>query len=74
MRTTINKINKALAVENIPIEIVKGESYFYFAAIEGAPMGIENNIASIFSYQLGAMSVDEYVEHVKACLEGYNLS
>jgi|TARA_R110000782_G_scaffold265770_1_gene359735 hypothetical protein len=62
--TTINNINKALADANLPFEIVKGNCYFWFAALEAAPMGSEDKITSIYSNHIRAMSVAEYVAHV----------
>ena len=34
-RATVGKVNEAIAAQNI--ELVKGDGYFYFAALDGAP-------------------------------------
>jgi hypothetical protein len=62
---TIKNINKALNDANLPLEIVKGDGYFWFAATENAPAGVEDNVGSIYSNYLRGMSIEDYVEHVK---------
>lgn len=69
--TTINNINKALKAAELPLEIVKGDCYFWFAATDGAPLGVEDAIDSIYSNHLRGMSVDEYVSHVRAGYENW---
>ena len=61
---TINRINAALAEKGLPLEIVKSDCYFWFAATEGAPLGIEDAVESIYSNHLREMSVEQYVAHV----------
>jgi hypothetical protein len=61
---TINRVNVALQNAGYPIEIVKGDCYFYFAGLPTAELGIEDYITSIFSNHLRDMSVEKYVEHV----------
>lgn len=60
---TLRKINAAIAKHRI--EIVKGDGYFYFAALEGAEPGIEEAIASVYSCHLRALSLDEWISHVE---------
>ena len=67
--TTINNINKAMQAAGLPLEIVKGNCYFWFAATPDAPAGVEDSVGSIYSNHLRGMSVAEYVEHAQA---GYN--
>ncbi len=70
-RTTINNINKSLKAANLPFEIVKEPGYFWFAASNDAPNGIEEYIPSIYSSQLSCMSVADYVAHVKDGVDIY---
>jgi hypothetical protein len=63
-RVTINNINKALAAADLPYEIVKGDCYFWFAALDSVPLDAAE-IPSVYSNHLRGMSVDEYVMHVK---------
>ena len=67
--TTINNINKALADKGLPFEIVKGDCYFWFAALDAAPMGSEDKITSIYSNHLRGMTVAEYVAHVSDAIQ-----
>lgn len=62
--TTLNNINAAFARENLPYEIVKGNGYFYFAPLDCAPLDVAE-VPSVYSCQLRAMTVAEYVDHVK---------
>jgi hypothetical protein len=69
--TTINNINKALEVAALPLEIVKGDCYFWFAATPNAPLGVEDSVDSIYSNHLRGMSVSDYVAHVQAGYENW---
>jgi hypothetical protein len=60
---TINKINSAIAKHGV--EVVKGEGYFYFAALPGAPMGVEDCIDSVYSNVLRCMSLENWIEHAE---------
>jgi hypothetical protein len=66
---TINRINAALAAKDLPFEIVRGAGYFYFAATEGAPYMDE--IKSVYSMHLRAMSLEEYVDHVQEAVDKF---
>lgn len=56
---TIQKINQQIAEHGV--EIVKGNGYFYFAAIrDDAP-----EIPSVYTMRLRDLSLEEWVEHVK---------
>lgn len=72
--TTINNINKALAAKGLPLEIVKGDCYFWFAATPDAPMGCEEAIDSIYSNHLRGMTVAEYVDHAQAGYDNWATS
>lgn len=67
---TIANINAALHTAALPLEIVKGDCYFWFAATPDAPMGVEDAVDSIYSNHLRGMSIAAYVDHVKA---GYDI-
>lgn len=55
---TIQKINQQIAEHDV--EIVKGNGYFYFAAIiDDAP-----EIPSVYTMRLRDLSLEEWVEHV----------
>jgi hypothetical protein len=55
---TIQKINQKIAEHGV--EIVKGNGYFYFAAIsDDAP-----EIPSVYTMRLRDLSLEEWVEHV----------
>lgn len=60
---TFNKINAAIARNGV--ELVKGEGYFYFAALDGAPGGIEEAIPSVYSMQIRCMTLEQWIEHVE---------
>lgn len=68
---TINNINAALKAEGFPIEIVKGDCYFYFSAVGDAPAGIEDAIDSIYSNHLRAMTIEQYVDHVRTSIKDW---
>ena len=61
---TINRVNAALTSAGLPLEIVRGKGYFWFAATDGAPMGVEDYVDSLWFCQLRCMSVEQYVAHV----------
>lgn len=62
---TINNVNKALKYDNLPLEMVKSDCYFWFGATPDAPMGVENYVDSIYSNHIRGMSIKEYVNHVR---------
>jgi hypothetical protein len=64
--TTINNINKALADKALPLEIVKGDCYFWFAATPSAPIGVEEFVESIYSNHLRGETIEQYVAHAQA--------
>jgi len=64
-RPTINNINAALKEAKLPIYISRGLGYLWFGAEDGAPMGIEDSVPSIYSCHLTDMTVEQYVDHVK---------
>lgn len=72
--TTINNINAALQVAGLPLEIVKGDCYFWFAATPAAPLGVEDSVDSIYSNHLRGMSVADYVAHVRAGYDNWATS
>lgn len=56
---TIKKINAAIVRNDV--ELVKGNGYFYFAALsDNAP-----DIPSVYSMTLRCMSLEDWVAHVK---------
>lgn len=58
-RATNKNVNEAIA--DLNIELVKGEGYFYFAALEGAP--IETNIPeSVYVTRIRDLTLEEWVE------------
>ena len=65
MKVTINNINKSLRENDLPFEIVKGNCYFWFAALDSAPMGSDEKVTSIYSNHLRGMTVSDYVDHVR---------
>lgn len=57
---TIKSINKVFQEDNLPIELVKGEGYFYLIYDD-----VENNIyetVSIYTVRLGDMTKDRWIE------------
>lgn len=59
---TIRNINAAIAKHGV--EVVKGNGYFYFADTGEAYLA--EHIASVYSCQLRALSLEEWVSHVEA--------
>lgn len=64
---TLNKINAEIAKHGV--ELVKGEGYFWFAALEGAPMGVEDRVPSVWTCHLRSMSLEQWVGHVETALK-----
>ena len=60
---TINKINAA--IESRGIELVKGEGYFYFAALTDEAQAVSDRVPSVFSNILRFMSLEDWVAHVE---------
>ncbi len=60
---TIAKINAAIA--QLGVEVVKGNGYFYFADLPGAPEYNADRIPSVYSCHLRCMSLEEWVIHVE---------
>lgn len=55
-------VNKAIA--HLRIELVRGDGYFYFAALDGAPM--ETNIPpSVYTMRLNDLTLDEWINAAK---------
>ena len=63
---TISKINANIARHGV--EVVKGNGYFYFADLEGAPEYNADKIDSVFSMQLRCMSLEDWISHVDEAL------
>lgn len=55
---TIQKINQQIADHGV--EVVKGNGYFYFAAISDDAI----EIPSVYTMRLRDLSLEEWVEHV----------
>ncbi len=66
---TVNRVNAALKAADLPIYMVKEPTYIWFGAEDNAPAGIEDYIGSIYSCHLRDMTVEQYVEYVKAGYE-----
>ncbi len=64
---TFNTINASIARHGV--ELVKGGGYFYFAALDGAPAGIEDAIPSVYSIHLRAMSLEQWIAHVEEAVQ-----
>lgn len=61
-RVTLAEVNKALKVNGIDCELIKGQGYFYFQgpAVETA---FEQGVYSVF--RLSDLSVEQWVEEAK---------
>jgi len=64
---TINKINAAIARH--AIEVVKGNGYFFFADLEGAPTYNADKVASVYSNTLRCMSLEDWIAYVDQHLD-----
>lgn len=60
---TLNKVNAAIAHHHV--ELVKGEGYFYFAALNDAAQSTADQIASVYSNQLRCMSLEAWIAYVE---------
>lgn len=60
---TINKINAAIAHRGI--ELVKGEGYFYFAALTDEGQLVADRVPSVISDILRCMSLEDWIAHVE---------
>ncbi|QXN71407.1 hypothetical protein RCHARTNEY_38 [Rhodobacter phage RcHartney] len=58
---TLTKINAEIAKHGV--EVVKGNGYFYFADTGEAYLA--DHIPSVYSAQLRALSLEEWVAHVE---------
>ncbi len=66
---TINRVNAALKAADLPIYMEKSDCYFWFGAEDSAPAGIEDYIESIYSNHIRDLTVEQYVEYVKAAYD-----
>lgn len=63
---TINKINAAIARHDVAVE--KGNGYFYFYDLDGAPTYNADRIPSVYSTTLRALSLEDWIAHVEDAL------
>lgn len=65
---SIKKVNAELRKDGIPVELVKGHGYFYFAALKDAAFGIEYSILSVYVTRVTDLSLEQWRDHAR---DGY---
>jgi hypothetical protein len=60
---TINKINAAIAKHGL--EVVKGNGYFWFAALSDDVSPYSVGVPSVYSMTLRCMSLEDWIAHVE---------
>ncbi|MCA0944514.1 hypothetical protein LCM08_06295 [Salipiger pacificus] len=64
---TVNKINAG--IRHHDVEVVKGDGYFYFAALTDEAQTSADAIPSVYSCHLRCMSLEDWIDHVEIALK-----
>lgn len=64
MKLTLNRINKELALRNLPVQLVRGDGYFYFI---GDVLG-NKETTSVMVYRLNHLTMEQWMEEATALM------